>query len=70
MSASAFTPIRQFRVGATNLPDPDPSLAPVQVLEMYAANYPALRFAVLDEPTVEGDVLVYVARMPQVQAKG
>lgn len=63
-------PIRQFRIGSTNLPDPDPNLPPEKVVELYSASYPALRFATLESPRIEGDLLVIEAKLPTVQTKG
>lgn len=63
-------PIRQFRIGSTNLPDPDPNLAPEKVVELYSTSYPALRFATLEPPRIEGDLLVIEAKLPTVQTKG
>lgn len=63
-------PVRQFRVGGTNLPDPDPSMPPEQVISLYSGSYPALKFATLAEPRMEGGVLVIEATLPQVQTKG
>ena len=71
MSASTVqAPVRQFRIGSTNLPDPDPSMSAEEVFALYANNYPSLKFATIAEPRLEGDVLVIEAKMPQVQTKG
>lgn len=71
MTASTVqAPIRQFRIGSTNLPDPDPSMSPEKVVELYSASYPALRFATLEAPRMEGDVMVIEAKLPTVQTKG
>lgn len=66
----ATTLIRQFKMGATILNDPDP-LAPVEkVIEMYLPAYPHLRNATIGEPTQEGNVLIFPLTKPAVQTKG
>jgi PRTRC genetic system protein C len=63
-------PPRIFRMGAIDLPDPDPSLTPVQALRLYQGNYPHLAHARLAEPILEGEKLIYVIEKPPVQTKG
>lgn len=71
MSTSTVqSPTRQFRIGSTNLPDPDPKMPAEQVVALYSNTYPALRFATLTEPRMEGGLLVIEAKLPDVQVKG
>lgn len=57
--ATIATLERVFRLGATDLPDPDADLTPEQVLEAYKEQYPTLRYGKVQEIGVEGDLLVY-----------
>ncbi|TBW57479.1 PRTRC system protein C [Marinobacter halodurans] len=61
---------RVFRLGATDLPDPDPNAAPAAVLEHYATQYPQLRYGKVEEHGSEGDRLVYVLKEAQFKANG
>lgn len=63
-------PPRQFRIGSTNLADPDPTMPAQAVFDLYSASYPALKFATLQEPRMEGEVMVIEAKLPNVQTKG
>jgi len=69
-ASSVQAPIRQFRVGSTNLADPDPAMSPGDVLALYSASYPALKFCTMVDPRMEGDILVIEATLPTVQTKG
>ena len=69
-AASIQQPPRQFRIGSTNLADPDPTMTPKQVIDLYSASYPALKFATIEEPRIEGEMLVIEAKLPTVQTKG
>ncbi|ONF42522.1 hypothetical protein BTO32_15025 [Marinobacter lutaoensis] len=57
--ATITTLTRVFRLGATDLPDPDPDLTPEQVLEAYKEQYPSLRYGKVQEVGIEADTLVY-----------
>ena len=57
--ATATRLTRIFRLGATDLPDPDSDLTPEQVLEAYKEQYPTLRYGKVQEVGVEGDLLVF-----------
>jgi PRTRC genetic system protein C len=70
MTATANSLDRRFRFGVTTLADPDPSLPPLEALRLHAKSYPFLQSAVLGEPMVEGDLLVYPVQKPTVQTKG
>jgi len=69
-AATVQAPVRQFRVGSMNLPDPDPTMSAEEVVALYAHNYPSLRFATIESPRMEGDTLVIEAKLPTVQTKG
>jgi len=61
---------RIFKMGSVELADPDPSLSPKEVLDMYSVNYPQLKSASLSEPNVIADRLVYSIELPPVKTKG
>lgn len=69
-TATIAQPIRQFRIGSTNLADPDPSMPADKVFALYSASYPALKFATVEAPRMEGEILVLEAKLPAVQTKG
>jgi PRTRC genetic system protein C len=62
--------VRRFKLGATVLDDPAPDLPAEDALKLFVPNFPYLATATLGEPCVEGDVLVYPVRKPEVQVKG
>ena len=62
--------VRVFRMGATDLPDPDSDLSPEQVLDHYKQKYPTLRYGKVDEVGVEGDQLVYAMRANEYKPNG
>ena len=51
--------LRQFKYGAMTLPDPDSTLTPVQVRDLYAGSRVDLTTAEVRGPTVEGNTAVY-----------
>lgn len=61
---------RKFKLGATVLDDPAPTLPPEDALRLFVPNFPYLATARLGEPTVVGDALVYPVEKPVVQTKG
>lgn len=61
---------RVFRLGVTDLPDPDSELEPQQVLEFYADQYPNLRYGKVTESDAEGDALVFVLSPNEYKANG
>ncbi len=64
-------PIRKFTLGALELDDPAPDLAPEASLALYEPNFPQLQGAVLSAPQVRGDgVLVYAVERTPVKTKG
>jgi len=62
--------MRVFRMGATDLPDPDAELNPEQVLDHYKDQYPTLRYGKVEEAGVEGDQLVYKLESNSYKANG
>lgn len=62
--------IRIFRNGSVQMPDPDPTMKPDQVRELYSANHQHLANAVVEGPTTEGDYLVYEFKPAPVKTKG
>lgn len=62
--------IRQFKFGATVLNDPDPTLTPQEAIQLYEVNYPFLRGATINQPTVENGVLIYSIEKPVATTKG
>lgn len=51
--------VRKFKYKDDILPDPDPAMTPVQVIEYYSSTHPELTTAVIGEPELDGDDLVY-----------
>jgi PRTRC genetic system protein C len=68
--ATIKTAQRIFKMGSVELPDPDPSLSPKKVVELYSTNYPQLKSATVSEPELIGDRLVYIIELPPVKTKG
>lgn len=68
MSASNLP--RVFKLGHLRLPDPDASLPPAKVVELYAASYPQCHAATLGEPFEEAGELVYEIRRATAHVKG
>lgn len=68
--ANTKTLTRSFRMGSTRLPDPDQTMTPEQVKELYSANYAHLANAIVEEPVVEGDTLCYEFSPAPVKTKG
>ena len=50
---------RRFRYNSITLPDPNPALAPEQVREFYASQYPELNNAVVEGPVTQDAVATY-----------
>lgn len=50
---------RVFMYDGQKLADPDPTMSPEQVAEVYAVTFPELATATIDEPTVDGKKLVF-----------
>ena len=50
---------RQFKYGNRQLDDPDPNMAPEEVMQFYAGTYPELTTSNVHGPKMEGDVAVY-----------
>jgi PRTRC genetic system protein C len=63
-------PERKFRFGTTTVDDPDPGMSPAEVKELYAANYPHLASATINEPVLEGQHLIYTFTPPEAKTKG
>ncbi len=61
---------RVFKLGAAELPDPDPSLTPEAAFRLFASAYPLAATATLGEPEVVGDTLVYPVQRQAVHTKG
>lgn len=61
--------IRSFRFNNRTLPDPNPKLTPLQVKDLYAAQFPELASAAIEGPELKSGQQVYgFAR--QVGTKG
>ncbi|MHA2040013.1 MAG: PRTRC system protein C [Promethearchaeota archaeon] len=50
---------RVFKYEDTVLPDPDPNMAPKEVMNFYSGQYPELTTASIDGPKIENDQTVY-----------
>lgn len=61
---------RVFRLGATDLPDPDSDLNPEQVLEHFKTMFPTLRYGKINEVGAENDQLVYELVPNEYKANG
>jgi len=70
MTTKIKTLTRIFRFGSINLPDPDPSMKPEKVLDLYIVNYPHLASAVIEQPTVQGSQMIYEFKPAPVKTKG
>jgi PRTRC genetic system protein C len=60
---------RTFRFNKRVLPDPNPKMTPAQVKDLYAAQYPELASAAIEEPELKGGQQVYTLAR-QVGTKG
>ena len=63
-------PVRVFKMGAVRLADPAPDMAPQEAIKLYAASYPHLANAELDEPELVGEELHYAIKLEAVKTKG
>lgn len=70
MSNKIVEPVRVFKMGATALEDPDPSMSPDDVRKAFAVNFPALAAARVSGPEVSGEELVYTFEAPPAKVKG
>lgn len=61
---------RVFRLGATDLVDPDSNLTPEQVLEHYANLYPQLHRGKVQEVGAEGDSMIFSLKPCEYKANG
>lgn len=61
---------RIFKMGSLELDDPNPQAEPLEALRLYAKAYPVLANATLDEPSIDGERLVYAVVKPQGKTKG
>jgi PRTRC genetic system protein C len=62
MAATILEAIRIFRHSGRDLPDPDLTMTPDEVLTHYAKQYPKLLGGKVVGPTIEGDAHVYELR--------
>lgn len=68
--SNIIQPERVFKMGAVELPDPDPQLTPEKALALYAPNYPYLANAVLSPARIDGTRVIYEVEKPPVKTKG
>lgn len=68
MTASTMT--RQFRLGITLLPDPNPALSPEDAIKLYEVAYPIVAGCSLTGPETVGTCLIYTVQRRTVQTKG
>ena len=63
---------RVFKLGATRLPDPCPTLSLSNAVRALSRNYPQFRHTKLyeEDGVVEGDMLVYTLILPPVKSNG
>ena len=50
---------RIFKLGDTELPDPNPEASPEEVQRIYAATHPQIVNASLKEPVVDGETVTH-----------
>jgi len=70
MNTTVIRPVRVFKMGAVRLADPAPDLSPAEAVKLYAAAYPHLSNAQLDEPQLIGEELHYAIKLEPVKTKG
>lgn len=70
MTAVVLTLARVFRYDGIDLPDPDPTASPEEVLAHYSQQYPRLAGGKVIDSVVEGDKLVYEMRAGGFGDKG
>jgi PRTRC genetic system protein C len=59
MTIAFQTLTRTFSFNGVNLADPGPDFTPEEVKDVYVNMYPDLSTAVLQEPEINGDQVVY-----------
>lgn len=69
-NAQVQTLTRVFKMGSLELDDPNPQAEPLDALRLYAKAYPVLANATLDEPSIDGQRMVYEVVKPQGKTKG
>lgn len=69
-ASTVIRPVRVFKMGSVRLADPAPELPPLEALRLYAAPYPHLAQAELDEPQLIGEELHYAVKLEPVKTKG
>jgi PRTRC genetic system protein C len=69
-NTTVIKPVRIFKMGAVRLADPAPDKSPQEAIKLYAASYPHLANAELDEPQLIGEELHYVIKLEAVKTKG
>ena len=69
-NTTVIKPVRIFKMGAVRLADPAPDMSPQEAIKLYAASYPHLANAELDEPQLFGEELHYVIKLEAVKTKG
>lgn len=50
---------RKFTFNGANLPDPGEAFSPEDVKDIFSNQYPDLSTAIVNEPTIVGDVATY-----------
>lgn len=51
--------VREFKYNSVTLPDPGEGLTPVQVRDLFSANFPELATAEIEGPETKGNKLQY-----------
>ena len=69
-NTTVIKPVRIFKMGSVRLADPAPDMSPQEAIKLYAASYPHLANAELDEPQLIGEELHYVIKLKAVKTKG
>lgn len=61
---------RTFRLNASDLPDPDPSKTPEDVLHHYVDQYPFLKNGKVEDHGIQGDAHVFVLKKNEYKSNG
>ncbi|KVK89439.1 PRTRC system protein C [Burkholderia sp. MSMB1498] len=59
MSISIAPVVREFLYNGMTLMDPGPTFSPIQVRDLYTAQYPELTTAAVDGPEIKGELMHY-----------
>lgn len=61
---------KYLKIGQLKLRFPDQGMSCEQTRDLYARQYPQLRSAVIDEPQIVQNELIYTAHLAPIKTKG